>query len=214
MKLHLGCGQIYLDGYINIDYPLDHHSVQTKSVADKLADITKLKYKKGSISEVRLHHVFEHFDRSTACALLALWSSWLINYGLVRIEVPDYARTSASVFSPFTSKKVKSIGMRHIFGSQEAEWAVHYYGWTETSLSELYKLLGFEIVSIKKNSWKGTFNIEITGKKVTSLSKQAAIKACTKWLSQFMVDDSKGEKSLLNYWSGISKKQLETGWAK
>lgn len=214
MKLHLGCGQIYLDGYTNIDYPLDHHSVQTKSVADKLADITKLKYKKDSISEVRLHHVFEHFDRSTASALLAVWSSWLSEDGIVRIEVPDFARTAASVFSPLTSNRVKSVGMRHIFGSQEAEWAVHYYGWTEARLTDLYKKMGYQIVSVKKNSWKGTFNIEVIGKKDITLSKQSAIKRCKEWLSQFMVDNSKGEKDLLKYWTERSKKQIILGWAK
>ena len=61
MKLHLGCGQQYFEGYRNIDFPLTQHTVQTKSVADEHADLTSLRYPAGSIDEIRLHHVFEHF---------------------------------------------------------------------------------------------------------------------------------------------------------
>ena len=214
MKLHLGCGQVCLNGYVNIDYPLDKHSVQTKTVADKLIDIKKLRYKKNSIDEVRLHHVFEHFDRATAVALLAVWSSWLKMGGSIRIEVPDYARTTKSIFSPFTSKTIKAVGMRHVFGSQEAEWAVHYFGWTRSSLTELFELLGLKVVTLRANSWKGTYNIEIVGTKTKQYSEVTALKLCSKWLSQFLVDDSKGEKNLLKYWVNISKKQLRLGWAR
>jgi predicted SAM-dependent methyltransferase len=65
-KLHLGCGQRHLEGYINIDFPASEHSVQDKSVADIQADITQLSYPASSIDEVRLHHVFEHFPRPVA----------------------------------------------------------------------------------------------------------------------------------------------------
>ena len=76
-KLHLGCGQRYLEGYVNIDFPAAEHTVQEQSVADRHADLLCLSYPAGSIDEIRLHHVFEHFDRHTACALMASWQSWL-----------------------------------------------------------------------------------------------------------------------------------------
>lgn len=214
MKLHLGCGQIYLDGYLNIDYPLSNHSVQHKTLADKKIDITKLKYPKESIEEVRLHHVFEHFDRATACALIAVWSSWLKSDGIIRIEVPDYIRTTKSVLSPLTSKRIKDVGLRHIFGSQEATWAVHYHGWSANGLRELFSLFGLEVMSITRNSWKGTYNVQILGKKTGKLSKASSIAMCKKWLSQFLVDESVSEKEMLSYWVDKSKKQIEIGWAK
>ena len=77
IRLHLGCGEKYLEGYVNIDYPPDEHSVQVSSPADVYADITELSYEPGSVAEVRLHHVFEHFDRVTALSLLIDWYAWL-----------------------------------------------------------------------------------------------------------------------------------------
>ncbi|MBU1349519.1 MAG: hypothetical protein ABII99_02395 [Patescibacteria group bacterium] len=90
MKLHLGCGENYLEGYVNIDFPPEFHTIQNKSVADKYANIFELKYKKDSIEEIRLHHVFEHFERAVALALIAGWRSWLKKNGVLRIEVPDF----------------------------------------------------------------------------------------------------------------------------
>ena len=76
MKLHLGCGQRHFEGYVNIDYPLSEHSVQQTSISDEYANLLELRYKPNSIEEVRLHHVFEHFPRAVAAALLYSWSTW------------------------------------------------------------------------------------------------------------------------------------------
>lgn len=212
MKLHLGCGQVYLDGYLNIDYPLSKHSVQLTSVADKYADITKLKYKPNSVEEIRLHHVFEHFDRSTAVALVATWSRWLKKDGILRIDVPDFVKTARSVLSPFTSKRIKDVGIRHIFGSQEASWAVHYHGWSDRALSELFQAFGLEVISFSTTKWKGTYNVQVIGKKYKSLSEKDSIKGIENWLKQFLVDDSKSERDMLAYWKRKAKAQLEVGW--
>ena len=215
MKLHLGCGQVYLNGYLNIDYPLSKHSVQHESVADKFADITKLCYQRNSIEEVRLHHVFEHFDRATASALILIWRSWMKPGGLLRIEVPDFERTIKVMFSPLTTDKRKLVGFRHIFGSQEASWAVHYHGWSKVTLSALMQKLGFEILSVSKNNWKGTYNIEIVGKKNNlKISKKQAGELCRQWLENFIVDESAGERDMLSHWVKISKNQIGIGWAK
>jgi hypothetical protein len=76
MKLHLGCGQVYLKGYVNIDYPSSEHTVQHKSVADRLTDISQLTFPTSSVEEVRLHHVFEHFRRPQISARVACWNGW------------------------------------------------------------------------------------------------------------------------------------------
>src|SRR5438477_9516222 len=97
MKLHLGCGQSYFEGYVNIDYPLSEHSVMKTSVADQFGNLFELNYAPETIEEVRLHHVFEHFTRAQACAMLASWNSWLKPGGIIHIEVPDFEKTAKAV---------------------------------------------------------------------------------------------------------------------
>jgi predicted SAM-dependent methyltransferase len=161
MKLHLGCGRKYLDGYINIDYPATEHTVQADLIADVYADITKLSYPFSSVDEIRLHHVFEHFSRPVALALLCRWRDWLIPGGLLRIETPDAMACFRSMMNPFISFDNKQQIMRHLFGSHEAKWAVHWDGWYKEKFSAVLETLGFENLGFTKNKWGQLRNIEI-----------------------------------------------------
>ena len=54
MKLHLGCGNNYLEGYVNCDYT-------NKVKVDKIVDLEKtLPFKNNSIKEVYSRNTFEH----------------------------------------------------------------------------------------------------------------------------------------------------------
>lgn len=215
MKLHLGCGQRYLEGYINIDFPASKHTIQDKSVADIQTDITQLSYPVSSIDEVRLHHVFEHFPRQIACGLLATWMLWLKSGGILRIEVPDFQRTSLIILNPFTSHRSKAVALRHIFGSHEAPWGVHCEGWTINRLTELLKEMGFEILNTKKNSWKGTHNFEIIARKnETNISKIDLEKKVKQFLSNYTVDSSQSELKLLDVWMDDYNHQIDKCWVK
>ncbi|MCL5784051.1 MAG: hypothetical protein M1142_01690 [Patescibacteria group bacterium] len=212
MKLHLGCGQRYLKGYINIDFPKSKHSIQDKSIADIQANILDLKYAQETVGEIRLHHVFEHFTRPTACALLFTWRNWLKKNGIVRIEVPDFDKTVRNILNPLASDKKKAVALRHIFGSNEAEWAVHFEGWSVKRLGNLLKILGFDIIEVKKNSWKGTYNFEIFAQKnIKKINKNEAESIVRNFLANFLVDKSSSEKKLLEVWMGMYKNQLEKG---
>ncbi len=214
MRLHLGCGQNYLEGYVNIDYPLSEHNVQQKSVADKFADLTKLQYKKGSIEEVRLHHVFEHFPRHIACALVSSWNSWLQNGGTLHVEVPDFEKNAKVVLSRVSSQQRKSVALRHIFGSNEAEWATHYEGWTPQRLSYLLRELGFVDQNIITNSWAGLYNFTIVAQKTKDITKAKAARVTKLYLEDFMVDKSASEVTLLDFWLKEYQEQAKKTWAK
>lgn len=116
-KLHLGCGENYLQGYHNIDFPSTSHTVQTNTVVDEYADILELYYSVSSMAEVRLHHVFKHFfTRPASLALLASWwSSRLAKDGILRIEVPGFDRCARIVLSPFSISTNQNRTERHLF---------------------------------------------------------------------------------------------------
>jgi len=216
MKLHLGCGQRYFKGYVNIDFPASEHTVMKDNAADMHTDILSLNYKPESIEEVRLHHVFEHFTRPTACALLAGWNSWLKSSGILHIEVPDFQKTARVMLSMFSSMKSKFVAERHLFGSHEASWAVHCDGYTPKTLKFFIEQFGFKTLKIIKNSWLGTYNFEIIAEKTNQKISLAEFEQITKkYLTNFMVSETaESEIKLLNTWLEMYSKQICKNWAK
>ena len=164
-KLHLGCGRIYLEGYINIDFPDSEHTVQKDLTADVYADIHGLTYPFDSIDEIRLHHVFEHFSRPTALALLCRWRNWLRPKGVLRLETPDAMASFKQMLSPFTNFSAKQQVLRHLFGSHEAKWAFHSDGWYEGKFRITLAKLGYANIQAVKTKWGMLRNIEITATK-------------------------------------------------
>ena len=160
-RLHLGCGTRYINGYVNIDYPVSEHTVQQHLVADLYADIATLTYPKGSIDEIRLHHVFEHFPRQIALALLSRWTDWLKPGGILHIETPDVMSSAWTLSLPWTSVKKKQQIVRHLFGSHEAAWAVHWDGWYETRFKQTLSHFGYANLKFKRSRWGALRNIEV-----------------------------------------------------
>ncbi len=150
MKLHLGCGEKYLEGYVNIDFPESEHTVMKPRV-DRTADIRTLSYPENSVDEIRSHHLFEHFSRAEALKLLVRWRSWLKPGGLLVIETPDFAASTAAYLVAFSLKRKFQL-WRHIMGSQEAGWAIHKDYWDKEKFSFVLGKLGF--VRLKFRSYR------------------------------------------------------------
>lgn len=141
MKLHLGCGGTYLEGYVNIDYPVSDNTIM-KVKADVYQDIKTLVFEAGSIEEIRSHHLFEHFNRAEALAMLVKWHRWLKPGGKLVIETPDHFWCSfLTVLVPNYGFKMR-LG-RHMFGSQEETWANHLDFWYKKKFKRVLKAFGF-----------------------------------------------------------------------
>ncbi|MCX7909760.1 MAG: hypothetical protein N2560_09655 [Ignavibacteria bacterium] len=147
MKIHLGCGNKYLDGYLNIDLPQDEHTVMEVK-ADLYADIRTLDFPENSIEEIRLHHLFEHFTRAEALKLLVKWRKWLKVGGVLHIQTPDFSRCLIKYL--FAPMKFRMQLGRHIFGSQEARWAYHLDFWDKKKFKFILKRLGFDIIRFRR----------------------------------------------------------------
>lgn len=147
LKLHLGCGEKYLEGYVNIDYP-DTEQRVIKTKADVFSDMRSLSYPEGTVDEIRSHHLFEHFSRAEALKLLVRWRSWLKPGGLLVIETPDFS-ASAALFLTTTSMRRRFQLARHIFGSEEAGWATHKDYWDGQKFSFVLKKFGFTDIKVR-----------------------------------------------------------------
>ncbi len=147
MKVHLGCGNKYLEGYLNIDLPPSEHTVMDVK-ADMYADIRTLEFPENSVDEIRLHHLFEHFNRAESLKLLVRWRTWLKVGGILHIQTPDFY--TCALLYIFASRHYKFQLGRHIFGSQEAAWANHLDFWDKKKYKFVLGNLGFDIVKIRK----------------------------------------------------------------
>lgn len=213
LKLHLGCGEHYIPGYLNIDFPAASHTVQQVSVADVHADILSLRYARGSVAEVRCHHVFEHFTRPIACAVLSCWSAWLASGGRLHIEVPDLGGCARTILNPFASSRKRSLAERHAFGTHEADWAHHYEGYSSKGFQMLLSAFRFEKVKVLKIRYKGTRNIEaIFRKAAVRWERDDFERAAENYLRSFLVDESLTEEQLLQVWMETYREQVERGW--
>jgi len=196
LKLHLGCGEVYLPGYVNIDLPQTECTVQQNRKADLYADITKLSYPSCSLDEVRLHHVFEHFDRVMALHLLMEWYDWLKEGGKLVIETPDLER-SLQAFLRTKDSVVQQRILRHLCGSHEAPWAIHCDMWYRAKFENVLRALGYSDLAFSLSEWHGTHNITATATKLSPFKRrEQQIEACKEILRQNLVDDSASESGV------------------
>src|SRR3990167_7295719 len=83
IKLHLGCGDFWFDGYLNID-------MTVYGGTDMLWDIREgLPFQPDTVEVIEAYEVLEHFSKDEAFNLLEDWKKVLIDGGRVRISVPD-----------------------------------------------------------------------------------------------------------------------------
>ncbi|MFZ5953486.1 MAG: hypothetical protein ACOYT8_00120 [Candidatus Dependentiae bacterium] len=198
IKLHLGCGQIKFDGYINIDYPQSEQTVQKQIAADIHADISHLNLPANSIKEIRSHHMFEHFSRSVALALLCNWHTWLENDGDLIIETPDFERSMHILMNDSYSYVQKQSTLRHIFGSHEAHWAVHWDGWYAQKFKHVLSAVGFEDISFEYTQWQLCPNIIVRAKKKKDMAGQVLAAQAKELLRESLVDAT--EQEMLRCW--------------
>jgi glycosyltransferase involved in cell wall biosynthesis/GT2 family glycosyltransferase/predicted SAM-dependent methyltransferase len=211
LRLHLGCGQRRLEGYVNIDFPPSEHTVQQSQAADIFADITQLDFPSKSIDEIRLHHVFEHFDRPAALALLCKWHQWLKSGGCLVVETPDFDASIDLIRSGQCTYPQKQAILRHLFGSHEADWAIHKDGWYGEKFQSVFSRLGFDNIHIELSSWGLTRNITVSAVKSRVVPLITLTEAAKQILCDSMIDQSETEQKQWTVWCQKLQETLSNG---
>lgn len=88
MKLHLGCGNDYKEGYVNCD-------VTDRVRVDKIVDLEKplTMFKDNSVSEIIIYHTLEHINNFMI--LMEELHRILKKDGILDIQVPYYSSKDA-----------------------------------------------------------------------------------------------------------------------
>lgn len=156
LKLNLGCGNRYLEGYLNIDI--------NNKVADLNADITTLDFKKDSVSEILMVHVIEHIDFFLVEPFLKKIYLWLKGAGQLIIEFPDLIKVARSILRMKNKSKElqdSPMGMRGFYGEPTKNMSFydyHKWGYSQMTIKLLLKLVGFRKIYIERPQYHGRRN--------------------------------------------------------
>ena len=143
MKVHLGCGGVYLDGWVNID-------ISKESTADHLDDVATLEtIEDESCDIIYSSHVLEHFGRNEYEEVLGVWHQKIKVGGLLRLAVPDI-QSALAWYNGYNLDELLGI----FYGGQSSSYDYHKMGFDKHSLSTKLRELGFK--NIKLWDWRAT----------------------------------------------------------
>ncbi len=149
MKLNLGCGHDFLEGWINIDGPKADLCYDDLK-ADIYARIEDLEYPDNSVDEILMNAVFEHFPRHIAIVQLRKFYKWLKPGGSITILVPDFWETIKMLKLSETDRE-QQFWFRHIFGPQDTiSFGTHFDGFSVKKLKWIFSVVGFNDFKYKK----------------------------------------------------------------
>lgn len=148
LKLNLGCGERYLNGYLNIDI--------NSKYADLKEHILKLEFEEQTLSEVLMVHVIEHIDYYKVKLFLERTYFWLEKNGQLILEFPDVikvAKCISRIKNDVENLQKSPFGIRGFYGKPTTDMTIydyHKWGWSENTMKTLLKEIGFRKIYIEK----------------------------------------------------------------
>ena len=208
MKYHLGCGSQYLQGYLNVDFPPENHTVNNDVKADLYTDILNMEYEE--CDEIRSSHFFEHFNYYNSFVLLYKWTNALKLNGKLIIDVPDLEALCQAYLN--ANAETKFLVLRYIAGSHEAAWSYHINGWSKDTLSFVLTELGYKITEINKygiiNSKQPNCGICITALLDKKIDREILIDKLSNILKKYQNGNTDFENRLGQYFINEMKKKI------
>ena len=134
LRLHLGCGPRYLDGWVNVD----RWAPDRKDLA---ADLLALPFRPGTVDEILASHVIEHFTRAGAPLVAAHWASLLKPGGRLAVECPDLEQVCRR-FVEADERARQGWWIHVLYGLQHHRGEFHLTNFTPASLKALLEGAG------------------------------------------------------------------------
>lgn len=137
INLHLGCGSINHQKFINIDgLPAQHiHLIRN---IDNLSC-----FKKDSVNLIYASHCLEHFPHASVPEVLTEWFRVLKKDGILRLSVPDFDLL-LEIYRDSGNDINSIIGA--LMGGQDYKYNFHMTVFNKENLSTLLKNAGFRKV--------------------------------------------------------------------
>jgi len=139
MKLNIGCGKTYKEGFINID-------AFDSTVADKIMSAGDLKFPSNTVERIEAHQLIEHFGLFQSMYVLPEWFRVLKPGGILLIETPDLEKS----FKEFIEGdlEAKKNVLTWIYGL-ESKGMAHSFCFPADLLEMILEKTGF--IEIKKS---------------------------------------------------------------
>lgn len=144
MKLHVGCGNVILPGWTNLD-------IEELPGVDIVDDITTLtKIPDNSCDIIYASHVLEHVGRNEFEDVIRIWNKKLKKNGTLRIAVPDFEKII--IWYQRTKYIIDIVGL--VSGGQKTKYDYHKMIYDKKSLTEILLKMGFN--DIREWDWRQT----------------------------------------------------------
>ncbi|MDB4623028.1 hypothetical protein OAE36_00005 [bacterium] len=137
LRLHIGCGSVNLQGWVNIDARDQEH---IHLVTDKI-DLAG--FSDNSIEEIYISHFLEHFSFVESNKLLRLFASKLTSTGKLRISVPDFDKLILTYNANGSDLDLIKFA---VMGGQDYPYNFHKSLYNHKTLSALLLSSGFSHV--------------------------------------------------------------------
>ena len=136
--LHIGCGTVDIQGWINIDgRAFDHTHYMSH-------DFDLNVFTDNSVSQIYMSHVLEHFSIIDSRHLIKHLRTKLAPGGCLLIAVPDFSK----IASKYVDTGELSDVISALVGGQNYEYNLHKYVYDFKTLSDLLLSLGFSDIQL------------------------------------------------------------------
>ncbi|NQU35130.1 MAG: hypothetical protein HQ521_18035 [Bacteroidetes bacterium] len=156
LKLHLGCGSVYLKDYVNID-------VTSDSIADIVSDfqdIYKL-YPENSVSEILMVHSISYLRLWEGIDFFKNCFQLLEEGGSLIMEFPDLEKCAAHLVNHKNDYPNYIEAVRAIYAfdlhqiESKDEFFTYRFGWSAWHINKELKHIGFSVIKAENPQTHG-----------------------------------------------------------